>query len=256
MKLSVVTVCKNNRVFLPQTIESVLAQDYDDVEYLIVDGGSSDGTVEIIKDYADKSGSIRWISEPDGGISDAMNKGVAMATGDVVAHLHSDDYYAHRGVLSHVASKFKEYPKIRWLTAGLSFAAEDGRVLKEVRVRKYSYRRLLRGNILLHPATFIRRDAFQKVGGFNEEVRYCMDYDLFLRLGAISDPLSLDEQLAFFRVHTGSLSVSQSEQAYAEEFEVRLKCLRQLGRSSFFYRLDYQLKRHLNKFLYQKMIAS
>ena len=256
MKISIITVCYNSRKFISQTIESVLSQDFSELEYVLVDGGSTDGTVELISQYAEKDSRIVWCSEPDGGISDAMNKGVNMASGDVIAHLNSDDYYAHSHVVSDVVKCFNSSSTATWLTAGFDFISDSGEFLREIRVRRYSFRRLLRGNIILHPATFIRRDSFLSVGGMDTSLSYCMDYDLFLRLGYCAAPLLLDEQLTCFRVHDDSRSVSHHEQTYAEEFRVRMDYLKKLGRLTWFYTLDYQLKSRLNRFFYRGLLAS
>jgi len=255
MKISIVTVCLNSRRFIDETIESVLSQDYPDFEHVIIDGGSTDGTVELIRSYAERDARIIWSSESDRGISDAMNKGVSLATGDVVAHLNSDDYFANPAVLSRVAACFKAVPKCDWLTAGLTFVDEDGGFLRDVKVRRYSFRRLLRGNIILHPSTFIRRAFFHEVGGFDLSLKYCMDYDLFLRLGGLAPPYLLDDQLACFRVHNDSRSVVRSTEAYAEEFQVRMNCLGATGRSTWFYLLDHQVKKRLNRLYYKRLLA-
>jgi glycosyltransferase involved in cell wall biosynthesis len=254
MKLSVITVCLNSRPFIGETIESVLAQDYPDFEHVIVDGGSTDGTLDLIREYAGRDPRIVWTSGPDRGISDAMNKGAAMASGEVLAHLNADDYYAGPDVLGRVAGCFTARPEIEWLTGGLAFVAMDGTFLREARVRRYSFRRLLRGNIILHPATFMRRSAFREAGGFDPGLHYCMDYDLFLRLGSRSAPLCLDSRLTCFRVHPGSRSVVCSAAAYAEEFQVRLNYLRHAGRSTWLYRLDYRLKSQLNRLFYTRLM--
>jgi len=256
MKLSIITVCLNSRRFLPQAIESVLSQDYQNFEYIIVDGGSSDGTVDLIKQYAENDPRILWSSEPDLGISDAMNKGAFRASGDVIAHLNSDDYYAHTTVFSQVIDCFKTSSSIVWLTGGLIFVAEDGAPMRELGARNYSFRRLLRGNILLHPATFIRREAFCAVGAFDPNLQYCMDYDLFLRLGEKAAPFVLDEQLTCFRIHADSRSVTSSEQAYAEELQVRMNYLHETGRPSWFYKIDYQIKSRLNRMFYKGLLSS
>lgn len=255
MKLSIITVCLNSRRFIGETIESVLSQDYGDVEHVIVDGGSTDGTLDLIRRYAADDERVVWVSENDRGISDAMNKGVAMASGEIVAHLNSDDYYAHPGVLSRVADRFHADAGCDWLTAGLTFVDERRLPLRDVRVRRYSFRRLLRGNIILHPATFIRRSVFRGVGGFDLSLRYCMDYDLFLRLGRKSSPCLLDQQLACFRVHPESRSVVHAVQAHAEEYQVRMNWLAEMSRPTWFYRLDYQLKKKLNRLFYNRLIA-
>lgn len=256
LRISVITVALNAERFLAKCLDSVAAQGDSLHEHIIVDGGSTDATLEIIKRYAAADSRVRWISEPDNGISDAMNKGVALATGEVITHLNSDDYYSHPHVLSTVQDCFLRFPSYSWLTAGFTFISEEGEFVRAIRVRRYSYSRLVRGNILLHPSTFIKRDLFNMVGGFNLSLSFCMDYDLFLRLGGVTPPLVVDKQLSCFRAHSGSRSVSHAEQAYAEEFQVRMAFLRSKDRSTLYYRLDYLIKRYLNKIFYRRLLAA
>lgn len=255
-RISVITVTLNSERFLSECLASVAAQEDCLHEHIIVDGGSSDATLEIVKKYAANDSRVRWISEPDRGISDAMNKGVALANGDIITHLNSDDYYPHHQVLHTVLDCFFGNPAYTWLTGGFTFVSEVGAFIRDIRVRRYSFRRLVRGNILLHPSTFIKRDLFNAVGGFNLSLSFCMDYDLFLRLGSITPPLVVDKQLSCFRAHSGSRSVSHSEQAYAEEFQVRMDYLRRKGWSTAYYCLDYQIKRQLNRLFYKRLLCS
>lgn len=256
LRISVITVTLNSAHFLLECLASVAAQGDSLHEHIIVDGESTDTTLEIIKRHAETDSRVRWISEPDRGISDAMNKGVALATGEVVTHLNSDDYYPHPQVLSTVQGCFSRNPKAAWLTGGVTVVTDRSTFIRDIRVRRYSFRRLVRGNILLHPSTFIKRDLFNAVGGFNMSLQFCMDYDLFLRLGSVCQPLVLDEQLSCFRVHADSRSVSRAEQAYAEEFRVRMDYLHSNARSTAYYRFDYQIKRHLNKLMYRRLLSS
>lgn len=256
MRISVVTVTLNSERFLGECLASVAAQGDSLHEHIIVDGGSTDATLEIIKKHAANDSRISWISEPDRGISDAMNKGVALATGDVITHLNSDDYYPHSQVLSTVLNFFSCNSETSWLTGGFTFVSEEGAFIRDIRVRRYSLSRLVRGNILLHPSTFIKRDLFNAVGGFDLSLSFCMDYDLFLRLAGVTPPLVVDKQFSCFRAHAGSRSISHSEQAYAEEFQVRMDYLRSKGRSTAYYFLDYQIKRQLNKLVYRKLLSA
>jgi len=256
LRISVITVTLNSERYLAECLASVAAQGDSHHEHIIVDGGSSDATLEIVKRHAAADSRIRWISEPDRGISDAMNKGVALATGDVITHLNSDDYYPHPQVLSMVLDCFSRNSASSWLTGGFTFVSEEGAFIRDIRVRRYSFRRLIRGNILLHPSTFIKRDLFNKVGGFDLSLSFCMDYELFLRLGSVTPPLVVDKQLSCFRAHAGSRSVSHAEQAYAEEFRVRMEYLQSKGRSTAYYRFDYQIKRRLNKLLYKRLLSA
>ncbi|QXE92338.1 glycosyltransferase [Geomonas subterranea] len=255
MKISVITICYNSAAQIGRAIESVLAQSHPELEYVIVDGGSSDGTVDIVRSYASRDPRIRWVSEPDDGISDAMNKGVALATGEIVAHLHSDEYYLDPGVLAEVASIFEANPERVWLTGGFHFVDPSGRFLREIKVRRYSYRRLIHSNIILHPATFVKRSAFLQVGGFDLSLRYCMDYHLWLRLGALGDPVTVNHPLACFCVHGGSRSTMEAASAYAEEFQVRLEFLEKRGSWQFPYRLEYLVKKELNRIFIRRLIA-
>lgn len=255
-RISVITVTLNAERFLPQCLASVAEQGDDLLEHVIIDGGSTDSTLEIIKAHAGTNPKLRWISESDRGISDAMNKGVALATGDIVTHLNADDYYSNADVLGTVQDCFTRNPDYRWMTAGFTFVSGEGAFIRDIRVRRYSFRRLVRGNILLHPSTFISRDLFNAVGGFNVSLSYCMDYDLFLRLASESPPLVVDRQLSCFRVHPGSRSITHSQQAYAEEFRVRMDFLRSRGRSTSYYYWDYQIKKHLNKLFYGRLLKA
>lgn len=256
MKISVITICYNSAAQIRRTIESVLGQTHDDLEYVIVDGGSTDGTVDIIREHADRDARVRWISEADRGISDAMNKGVRLATGEVIAHLHSDEYYLDREVVSGAARLFSAHPDRAWATGGFHFVDARGRFLREVKVRRYSYRRLIHCNIILHPATFVRRSAFLAAGGFDLSLSYCMDYDLWLRLGAIGDPILVKRALACFCVHGGSRSTMQAASAFAEEFRVRVKFLESRGIWQFPFRLEYLVRKHLNRIFIKGLIAS
>jgi glycosyltransferase involved in cell wall biosynthesis len=255
LRISVITVTLNAERFLSECLASVAVQDDSLYEHIIVDGGSTDATLDIIKKHAAADSRVRWVTERDRGISDAMNKGVAMATGEVITHLNADDYYPHPQVLSTVLDFLCCYPKYEWLSAGLTFVSEEGSFLRDIRARRYSFRRLVRGNILLHPSTFIKRYLFNAVGGFNLSLSFCMDYDLFLRLGSVTPPLMVNKQLSCFRVHADSRSVFHAEQAYEEEYRVRMNYLRSKGLSTVFYRLDYQIKRRLNKLLFRRLLS-
>lgn len=256
MKISVITVCYNSARHIEKAMESVLSQSYPDVEYVIVDGGSSDGTVDVIRKHAERDARIKWVSEPDRGISDAMNKGVALATGEVIAHLHSDEYYLDREVLVEVAEVFRRSPDSLWATGGFHFVDSGGRFLKEIQVRRYCYRRLIHSNIILHPATFIRREAFLAAGGFDLSIEYCMDYHLWLRLGAMGNPVPIKRAVACFGVHGGSRSLAQAEEAYAEEFKVRLDFLKSRSMWQFPYRIEYLVKKRLNRLFVSRLFAA
>lgn len=219
LTFSIVTCTWNSEPFLAHSIASVLAQDYPHVEYIFVDGGSGDGTLERIRGLPRP---YTLIENVRGGISNAMNVGARAATGDVIAHLHSDDYYLGPDVLLKVARHLEATGR-GWLF---------GRIVRDVggelhsegfAVPRYSRQRLLRGNFVPHPATFVRRDLYDRLGGFDTGLKYAMDYDFWLRLSRLSDPVQLDEPLAAFREHDGSLSTRHRVAAMQEDFRVRLR---------------------------------
>ncbi|HEY0844093.1 MAG TPA: glycosyltransferase family 2 protein [Noviherbaspirillum sp.] len=217
---SVITCTWNSAAYLNESIASVLAQDYPHIEYIFVDGGSTDGTLE----------QIRAIQRPTlllenvrGGVSRAMNEGLRAATGDVIAYLHSDDYYLKPDVLSRVARHFDASGR-KWLF-GRTMTLQNGQLFPDDYVApRFSYPNLLRGNFIPHPATFVRRELMLRAGGFNTGLKYAMDYDLWLKLAMMAEPLQLDESFTAFREHEGSLSSSSRTRlaAMAEDFRVRL----------------------------------
>lgn len=219
LTFSIITCTWNSARFLGESISSVLMQDYPNVEYIFVDGGSTDGTLEQIHALQRP---YRLIENVRGGVSRAMNEGMRIATGDVIAHLHSDDYYLWPDVLSRVARHF-ESSGHGWLF-GRTMALIDGKLYPDNYIApRYSYEKLLRGNFIPHPATFVRKDFMDRSGGFDANLKYAMDYDLWLRLAQLGDPVQLDDPLTAFREHEGSLSSSTGTRlaAMAEDFRVR-----------------------------------
>lgn len=244
MKISVITITLNAAEFLGGAIASVTAQDHPDVEHILVDGGSTDGTLDLIRGAASRDPRLRYLSGPDHGISDAMNRGLEAATGDVAAFLHADDFYADPAVLSRAVSVFCQHHSCMWLTGGIRQVGRNGSALRDLPVRRYSYRRLLRSNIIFHPSTFVRRDALLRAGGFSPALRYAMDYDLWLRLAKLADPITCNNIFACFRVHRGSLSCRCHGAAFREEWEVR-RCA--LGRG------NPSIPLHFAWYLFKKM---
>lgn len=179
MKLSVITVTFNSRLYLEETIRSVLTQDYPDIEYLLVDGGSTDGTLEIITRHAAEDRRIHWISEPDEGISDAFNKGIGLATGDIIGILNSDDTYCP-GALRAVAAAAHDHPECDVFHGDILRLQGDAPLfrLKPTGIGANIWHEMP----LNHPATFVTRRTYAKVGTFDKGLKTAMDYDLVLRL--------------------------------------------------------------------------
>ncbi|MGZ5034311.1 MAG: glycosyltransferase family 2 protein [Usitatibacter sp.] len=181
MKFSLVTVSFNSAATIRDTIESVLSQSHPDIEYIVVDGASTDATVDIVKGYGDRIDV--FVSEKDRGIYDAMNKGLRLATGDVVAFINSDDFYADPGVISRVNAVF-ESTGTQCVFADLDYVDRDNplRVVREWRSRPFVPGAFRRGWHPAHPTFFVARDVYRQFGGFDEEFRISADYELMLRL--------------------------------------------------------------------------
>ena len=180
MTFSIITPTFNSRKFLEETIESVLYQEDADFEYIIVDGGSTDGTLDIIKRHAEKDSRICWLSEPDEGIADAFNKGISIAKGEIVGIINSDDSYLPE-TLRLVAESAVSHPDCEVFHGDIVRLDQTGKelfVLKPLNVETSVWREMP----VNHPATFVRRQAYDKIGGFDVALRYAMDYDMVLRL--------------------------------------------------------------------------
>ena len=222
---TIVTPCLNGAATLEQALESVRSQDYPGhVEHVVVDGGSTDGTLDILEEAQQAAGEagLRYLSEPDRGLSDAVNKGIRMARGDVVGWLNADDVYLP-GALAAAGRAFAERPEALWVTGPCLIVGADGEEIrsavtryKNLFLRRYSYRLHLVQNFVSCPSTFVRRAAFDRIGMLDERFKYSMDYDLWLRLGRLGAPVVVDEPLASFRMAEGSLSMTGFERQFAE----------------------------------------
>lgn len=221
---TIVTPCLNGAATLQQALDSVRTQDYGgEVEHVVVDGGSTDGTVDILEERrsAGEAG-LRYVSEPDRGLSDAVNKGIRMARGDVVGWLNADDVYLP-GALARAGREFARDPEALWVTGPCLIVGVNGEEIrsavtryKNLFLRRYSYRLHLVQNFVSCPSTFVRRAAFDRIGLLDERFKYSMDYDLWLRLGRVGPPVVVDEPLASFRMAEGSLSMTGFERQFAE----------------------------------------
>ena len=221
VSFSIVTPCLNGRATIADTLRSVRDQRYEPLEHIVVDGGSTDGTLELLEGAP----GVRYISEPDRGLSDAVNKGVRMAQNDVVGWLNADDVYLP-GALERVAEAFERRPDALWATGRCLIIDGEGNEIrrgvtryKDTLLQRWSFPLHLTQNFVSAPSTFIRRPAFDVVGLFEERFKYSMDYDLWLRLGRISAPAVIDEPLAAFRMAEGSLSMTGFERQFQEHVQ-------------------------------------
>jgi glycosyltransferase involved in cell wall biosynthesis len=180
MKISLLTVSFNSASTIKDTIESIRSQDYKNIEYIVVDGNSKDGTVEIITSY--DSFISKWISEPDKGIYDAMNKAIQMATGDVVGILNSDDFYFNDQIISQIANAFED-SSVDIVFGDLIFVnpANLSKVVRKYSSANWHPDRFARGFMPAHPTVFIRRKYYEQFGLFKTDYKIAADYELLIR---------------------------------------------------------------------------
>ena len=219
LRFSIITCTRNSMATLPQTLQSIRMQQGVEIEQVFVDGGSTDGTLELLRA---QPGDTRLITGLRGGISRAMNAGIEAARGDVIAHLHGDDHYLHPQVLTRVAAALQADGS-EWLF-GRIVEDVDGQLVPEPFVApRFSPAALLRRNFVPHPATFLRREVFRRFGVFRNDLKLAMDYEFWLRIAPHCRVTQLDEPLAAFRVHAGSASVQHERAAFDEDMRVRLE---------------------------------
>jgi len=180
MKVSIITAVYNNRETVGDCLRSVLCQTYPNIEYLVIDGGSTDGTTEVIEPYRAKI--ARWVSEPDTGIYSALNKGLNLASGEAVGILHSDDIYAHDRVVEKVVEAFGESGADS-VYGDLKYVDKNNltRVIRSWKSSPFIPGKFRYGWMPPHPTFFVKRRVFENYGGFNENLRIAADYELMLR---------------------------------------------------------------------------
>lgn len=199
--VSIVTPSYNQAQFIEETILSVKGQDYPNLEHIIVDGGSEDGTVDILRHYEDKY-DLCWVSEPDEGQSDAINKGFRMAKGEIIGWLNSDDTYMSGAVVAAV-KHLTQNPHLGWVCGDGYWIDEHSRVLSIKYSGPYSFKDLVcRGMYLTQPAIFFRRCVTDKIGFLDTELHASLDYDFFLRMGRKFQAGYIPAILATRRLHS------------------------------------------------------
>ena len=204
--VSVVTPSLNQGAFIEEAIRSVLQQDYPSIEHIVVDGGSTDGTLDVLRRYSH----VRWISERDDGQAEALNKGFAMARGDVFGWLNSDDLYLP-GAIGAAIGVLRE-TGCGLVHGGWRQIDEHGSLLRDVEAVPFDLRRQLNyANLVAQPGALFTRQAFEAVGGVDVSYRYAMDYELFLRIGARFEVRHVDRLLGAYRYHPRSKTVAEAE---------------------------------------------
>lgn len=215
MKISIVTPSYNQGNYLEKTLQSVLQQSHRDLEYIVMDGGSSDESVSILQQYSSKLSF--WRSLKDGGQADAINEGFKISRGEVLGWVNSDDLLLP-GTLSAVSAYFDKYPGVDCVIGGSLVINEGGQLLRGRRIplpvinpsRRVTYKSLVFLGCGFHqPASFWRRSAFEAVGGLNTQYRFSFDYDMYLKFARKKRLGSINRYLAAFRVHSSSMTTKQ-----------------------------------------------
>lgn len=220
MKISIITTCYNRVQTIRGAIESVLSQDYPNIEYIIVDGASTDGTLDIIREYKER---LTYISEPDNGMYEAINKGMRIATGEVIGLLHSDDFLYDNHTISRIAEQMKQTHADFLYGDGLFVNTDNTeKIIRNWQGGNYRLWKVRHGWLPLHPTCYIRRSAIIRKGEYNESYKIAADTDFLFRLLAPGD-LSVTYLRAYIvRMRMGGLSTDSKrrQQMWKEDLRV------------------------------------
>lgn len=224
MLISVVTPNRNGGAYIGRTISSIADQQDCDVELVVIDGASTDRSLEAIQRFEDRL--AYWVSEPDKGMYDAINKGMRQTRGDILAYLNSDDFY-YPGVLAFVIQYFQSHPEVDLLYGDLNFVDSNDRVMFRQRYPGFCLSRFgsMRYATIGQPAAFWRRSLWDRVGEFDTSLKMASDFDFFIRAGQTGRMCHVPQVLAAFRVHEGSMTQRQLEVSNAEVKELHRRYL-------------------------------
>jgi glycosyltransferase involved in cell wall biosynthesis len=215
--VSIITPSFNQAAYLEQTLRSVLDQDYPRIESIVIDGASTDGSLEIIRKYADRL--AYWTSEKDNGQAEAINKGFARAQGEVIAWLNSDDFYLP-GTVRAAVGTFERNPEALLVYGNMLAVDEEGRTINELRYRQLSLEDLLGFQIIGQPAVFLRRSAFDKAGGLDPAFHFMLDHHLWIRIASQGKILHVPQTWAAARYHPEAKNRAKAAEFGHEAFRI------------------------------------
>ena len=220
--VSIITPSYNQGRYLEETMLSVLQQDYPRIEYIVIDGGSTDNSVDVIKKYAQKL--AFWVSEKDRGQTDALNKGFAHTKGDILAWLNSDDVY-HPGAVSAAVEYLQAHPEFGMVYGDLDFIDENSNVIGKFNAEQTDLAKLRRGYVhISQPAAFFRAEHWRKVGPLDPSFFFAMDYDLWVRLARVTELKYLPgKNWAKFRLHSDAKTISADDRCWPEMLRVHFR---------------------------------
>ena len=218
MRVSIVTPSYNQARFLEATINSVLEQDHKDLEYFVIDGGSTDGSLEILKKY--EKYLAGWVSEKDRGQTDAINKGFARCTGDIYAWLNSDDTY-QPGAVSEAVKFFEKNPEVGLVYGDTNFIDENGKVRGRFPAAQTNYKKLRQGYVHVpQQAAFFKGEIWREVGPLDPDFYFAMDYDLWVRIARVAPLVYTPRLWANFRLHGDAKTISADDRCWPEMLKV------------------------------------
>ncbi|MCX6071837.1 MAG: glycosyltransferase family 2 protein [Chloroflexi bacterium] len=219
--VTIVTPSFNQAQFLGETIESVLSQDYPRIEYIILDGGSTDGSVDIIRRYEDRLAA--WVSEPDKGQTEAINRGFGMAHGEILAWLNSDDVY-RAGAVKEAVAHLQAHPEVGMVHGGGYYIDEAGAAVARFPSADTNHRELRRGAPhIAQQSAFFRSAVWRMVGPLDPTFYYAMDYDLWIRISAMTPLAYVPRMWSGFRLHGESKSMTVARRCWPEMIRVHFR---------------------------------
>ncbi len=247
----------NQGQFLEASIQSVLEQDYPHIEYILVDGGSKDNSLEIIQKYQDRL--AWWVSEKDRGHADALNKGFSHATGDILAWLNSDDIYFPNAV-SEAVAVLAGRPDVGMVYGDADLIDDSSVTVGRFASKQTGYRQMLRGSVHIPQATtFIRADVWRQVGPLDLALFFSFDYDLWVKIAKVSQVLYVPKRWAKFRIHGAGKTIVNDDRCYPDMLRVLERetgngglswlRLRMIARKAFYSWMPWQFRLRLRKLL-------